>query len=481
MTFQEFITIITEKLSHEPTADQQAAMLVFARFLASQASRPVMILRGSAGTGKTSLAAAMVRTLYGLHQRIVLLAPTGRAAKVFSMTSGLPAHTIHRRIYRERRHDGPVGEFCLDKRGAPNTLYVVDEASMISTDTPGSHSFGSGSLLDDLIAYVYQTDHCKLMFIGDAAQLPPVGESCSPALMTNVLEQYGLTVYEATLNDVVRQEQMSGILVNATALRKAAVHDVATVLPTIYIKGMPDVVRVSGAEIIDYLESSYAQMGMDGTIVITRSNKQANIYNQGIRAKVLGMEEALCRGDRLMVVRNNYHWTEQVREAQPEAPMPIRFLANGDIAKVRRFHHRREAYGFEFADATLSFPDYDAYEMDVTILLDTLTSESSALTGEQSNALYSRVMEDYADLRRKRERVKAIRQDAHANALQVKFAYAVTCHKAQGGQWEHVYLDQGYMTEDMLSQEYIRWLYTAFTRATQKLFLVNWPDNQCDL
>ena len=479
MTQAEFIDYIKQDFGFEPTSDQQKGMETFARFLADRNDRVVMILRGSAGTGKTSLAGAMVRTLHRLGQKLTLMAPTGRAAKVFSLNSGMPAYTIHRRIYREKAYQGLDGQFNLNNNRYRNMLFVVDEASMVSSFPTGESSFGSGSLLDDLMQYVYSGDNCRLMLIGDCAQLPPVGEEEAPALSSDILEGYGMKVYQCDLDEVLRQSQDSGILYNATLIRQLITHDETTLLPQIDFNGFADIKVMPGNELIDSLGTSYRQTGIDETIVVTRSNKRANIYNQGIRNMVLDREEILCTGDMLMIVRNNYFWTEQIsKEKQPaDANIPS-FLANGDRAKVLRIRNEREFYGFRFADVWLQFPDYDNFEMQVTITMDSLINDAPALTREQHEELYNKVMEDYADLPTKPERMKALRKDIYFNALQVKFAYAVTCHKAQGGQWQHVYVDQGYMTDEMLTPNYIHWLYTAFTRATDKLFLVNWPQNQ---
>lgn len=478
MKIKEFADYISAQLGHPATADQRRAMEVFGQFLAHRSSSAVMLMRGSAGTGKTALAGAMVRSLLHFRQRLMLLAPTGRAAKVLSLVCGQPAYTIHRRIYREKAYEGLDGVFQLNANLSQNVLFVVDEASMISAAAGDGH-FGSGSLLDDLISFVYGGQNCRLLLIGDSAQLPPVGEEESPALSAEVLSTYGLTVLTADLHQVVRQEGRSGILWNATALRAFITHSEATRLPIITLGCFADVVCVSGDELVEQLSGSYSRVGLDETIVITRSNKRANVYNQGVRASVLDRQEALCHDDRLMVVRNNYHWTELERQSLPEGEQPVLpFLANGDTCRVERVSHVRELYGFHFADVRVSFPDYDDYEMEFTLLLDTLSTDWPALPREEHEQLFTQVMEDYQDLKRKTDRMKALRADPHFNAVQVKFAYAVTCHKAQGGQWRHVYLDQGYMTDDKLTPEYIHWLYTAFTRATERLFLVNWPSSQ---
>ena len=487
-----------------PTTEQEQAIDVFTQFMTDRSEQVVMILRGSAGTGKTTLAGAIVKALAALKQKLILLSPTGRAAKVFSLYAGHAAYTIHRRIYRQKTA-GDLSSFNLNNNLNRDTLFIIDEASMISNLGLGEAAFGSGCLLDDLMEFVYNNQNCRMLLIGDKAQLPPVGEEESPALMADVLRGYGMTVYECDLNQVLRQSEASGILWNATRIRSffsrneeggmrnenSQEADQTTpnpsysggenhpqgnllppssfLLPRIKLSGFPDITVVPGDELIESLASSYSRVGMDETMVITRSNKRANIYNQGIRNTVLDREDELCRGDLLMIVKNNYFWASSSN---------IDFIANGDRAVVQRVRNIHELYGFRFAEVTMTFPDYDDYELTATVLLDTLTSESAALTREQQEQLFNAVMEDYADIPVKADRIAKLKTDRYYNALQVKFAYAVTCHKAQGGQWAHIYLDQGYMTDDMLTPDYIHWLYTAFTRATENLFLVNWPKTQ---
>lgn len=467
MITDELTFRIRSAFGHEPTLEQQHAISVFAAFMTDRLEHAAMVLRGSAGTGKTTLAAAVVRALTALGQRLVLLAPTGRAAKVFSLYAGHAAFTIHRRIYRQKSMEGG---FDLNFNAARDTLFIVDEASMIANgDTP---------LLDDLIRFVYNERNCRLMLIGDRAQLPPVGEEESPALSGAVLRQYGLHVHECDLNEVLRQSQDSGILFNATRIRskmqearskRQEAGSWNITLPKVRFGGFTDVRLVPGDELIETLATSYSRVGMDETMVVTRSNKRANIFNQGIRNTVLDREDELCSGDLLMVVKNNYYWLKNDS-----------FIANGDRAVVRRVRNVQSLYGFRFADVTMTFPDNDDMELTATVLLDTLTAEAPALTREQQEQLYNGVMADYADVPLKRDRLKKLKEDRFYNALQVKFAYAATCHKAQGGQWAHVYVDQGYMTDDMLNADYLRWLYTAFTRATETLYLVNWPKTQTE-
>ena len=521
MNIEELKYQILQQFGFPPTPEQAQALDVFVQFMTDSNPHAVMILRGSAGTGKTSLSGAIVRTLRAVRQKVMLLAPTGRAAKVFSLNSGMPAYTIHRRIYREKAFAGVDGQFNLNDNLYTDTLFMVDEASMIANLGLGGTTFGSGCLLDDLVHFVYQGHNDRLLLIGDKAQLPPVGEEESPALSAAMLQGYGLSVYECDLNEVVRQSQQSGILFNATRIRQMITHDDITQLPKIRFSGFSDIREMPGAELIEALGDSYHHVGLDDTIVVTRSNKRANIFNQGIRNMVLDREEELESGDMLMIVKNNYYWMEEERKKIKEKEIEERsvksegtelgtathkfqssnlqvqsnhkvpsskfqvqsneipaFLANGDRAKVLKVRRRIDLYGFRFATLLLQFPDYDNYELEATVLLDTLTSEAPALTHEQQEQLFHQIEEDYQDIPLKADRMKAIRQDQFFNALQVKFAYAVTCHKAQGGQWAHVYVDQGYMTDDMLNPDYIHWLYTAFTRATEMLYLVNWPETQ---
>ena len=510
-----FITTkIRDNFGFVPTDEQSEAIEAIGEFLMSRRDMELFLLRGYAGTGKTTLVGALVKTLNQLHQPVVLMAPTGRAAKVFSLYAEQAAYTIHKRIYRQKSITD-TDTFSLNTNLSKHTLFIVDEASMISNEGLSSSTFGTGRLLDDLIQYVYSGEGCRLMFLGDTAQLPPVGEEESPALMTSLLKSYGLHVYEKTLTQVMRQLSESGILYNATAIRYRLMEmivesekmkdeslfclDGSSSLSTFHFPlSTSDVAYVSGAELVDSLESSYSRWGSDDCMIICRSNKRANIYNQGIRSRILDRDDELCSGDRIMVVKNNYYWVEKELRAKSEelrvksenprslqAPslreraggeaLPLSFIANGDIAVVRRVRRTREMYGFRFADVLLRFPDYDDYEMETTVLLDTLQSESPSLTRDESERLFQAVMEDYAHLTTKKERYQQLRLDPHFNALQIKYAYAVTCHKAQGGQWGCIYLDQGYLPPDTSPIDYHRWLYTAFTRATEQVYLVNWP------
>ncbi|EJX06808.1 exonuclease V subunit alpha [gut metagenome] len=463
---------IKENFPYQPTLEQDFAVKSLSDYLLSMKADEVFVLRGYAGTGKTSLVGALVKTMDQLKQKTVLLAPTGRAAKVFSGYAGHPAYTIHKRIYRQQSFSNELSNFSLNDNLATHTLFIVDEASMIANDGLSGSLFGSGRLLDDLIHFVYSGQGCRLLLLGDTAQLPPVGEEYSPALWTDVLKGYGLEVREVDLTQVVRQVRGSGILWNATRLRQLISEDNCYALPKIKISGFSDIKVVPGVELIDELTTCYERDGMDETIVICRSNKRANIYNNGIRAQILWREDELNTGDYLMIAKNNYFWAEAYKEMD--------FIANGEIAVVRRVRRTREMYGFHFAQVTLCFPDQNDFELEANVLLDTLRSESPALSKEDNDRLFYTVLEDYADIPVKRDRMKKMKADSYYNALQVKYAYAITCHKAQGGQWKNVFLDQGYLTEENLTPDYFRWLYTAFTRATQTLYLVNYPQQQVE-
>lgn len=463
---------IKEIFHFQPTKEQDFVIKMLATFLLSPKSDLLFLLRGYAGTGKTSLVGALVKTLDMLKQKTILLAPTGRAAKVLSSYANHPAFTIHKKIYRQKSFADESASFSICDNLNKHTLFLVDEASMISNEGLSGNMFGSGRLLDDLIQYVYSGEGCRLLILGDTAQLPPVGEEQSPALSAMMLAGYGLEVMEANLTQVVRQAESSGILWNATALRKLLVQDECYSLPKIRITGFPDVKVVPGNELMEALEACYDNDGLEETIVVCRSNKRANIYNNGIRSRILWREDELNNGDLLMIAKNNYYWTEQEKDMD--------FIANGELAVVQRVRRQSELYGFRFVDVTLTFPDQDNYELDANLLLDTLQSESPALTRADADRLFNAVLEDYADIPLKRERMKKMKADPYYNALQVKYAYAVTCHKAQGGQWKNVFIDQGYMSDEYLSPDYFRWLYTAFTRATGTLYLVNYPQEQTE-
>ena len=463
---------IKENFHYQPTFEQELAVKSLATFLLSKQNDTIFLLRGFAGTGKTSLVGALVKTMDSLAQKSILLAPTGRAAKVFSLYAGHPAYTIHKKIYRQKSFSNEMTNFSLNDNLNTHTLFHVDESSMISNDGLSGSSFGSGRLLDDLIQFVYSGTGCRLILMGDTAQLPPVGEEESPALSADILKGYGLEVQEIGLTQVVRQLENSGILWNATKLRRYIAEENFLSLPKVRLKGFADIRILPGNELIDELNTCYGRDGMDETMVICRSNKRANLYNNGIRNTILDREDELNSGDMLMIAKNNYFWTEKNKE--------IDFIANGDIAVVRRVRRTKELYGFRFAEVLLSFPDYNDFELEANLLLDTLHSESPALPKELNDKLFYSVLEDYADITIKKERMKKMKADPYYNALQIKYAYAITCHKAQGGQWKNIFLDQGYITEENIGPDYFRWLYTAFTRATQTLYLVNYPKEQAE-
>ena len=460
-----------------PTKEQEKSLEEISAFLLSADDRRLFLLCGYAGTGKTSLVAALVKTMEQLERRTVLLAPTGRAAKVFSSYSGKPAYTIHKWIYRQKSILNG-SSFTLMENRAQNTLFIVDEASMIANE--GATNFGSGALLDDLVEFVYSGRGCSLLLLGDTAQLPPVGEELSPALSATYLRSMYLNVSGVELTQVMRQLDGSGILQNATMLRHIIADGALGALPQIKLKGFADICRVQGEELIEAIEGSYSSVGIDETIVLCRSNKRANIYNEGIRRRILYREEELNRGDILMIVKNNYYWREELGKQDKTILEKIDFIANGDTAEIVYVGSTEEMYGFRFADVTLSLTDYEDCELDVKIMLGTLTSESPSLTRTESETLFAAVWEDYPEIRSKRKRMEEVRKNPYYNALQVKYGYAVTCHKAQGGQWKRVFLDQGYVTPEMAGPDYYRWLYTAFTRASEKLYLVNWSDSQIE-
>ena len=458
-----FIQRLSENLPYVPTEEQAGLVARLAEFLWDDNVPSVFVIKGYAGTGKTSLVGALVKTLEAFERACVLLAPTGRAAKVFASYAAHPAYTIHKKIYRQRAFTGDFTGFQLAHNAHKNTFFIVDEASMIANEAAEGAHYGSGLLLDDLFDFVYSGAGCRLILLGDTAQLPPVGQVRSPALDEEYLRRYGYPVYSCELTHVVRQVEESGVLFNATRLRKAMQENPLPV-PSIAWRRFPDVSLVGGDELVEVLSSAYRRDGMDETIIVTRSNKRANIFNQGIRNRILYREEELASGDLLLVARNNYFWSEKYEK--------LDFIANGDVARVVRVRRVCEMYGFRFADVVLYFPDYEE-EMEAKVCLDTLHSESPSLTAEENTRLFNAVMEDYADVPSKRERLKRLKNDPWFNALQVKYAYAVTCHKAQGGQWTNVFIDMGYIRPDMLGLDFYRWLYTAFTRTTGRLWLIN--------
>ncbi|NLZ08177.1 MAG: AAA family ATPase [Bacteroidales bacterium] len=426
---------------------------------------PVFILNGYAGTGKTTAMAALVGALSELNRQVVLLAPTGRSAKVLMGYAGAPAHTIHKAIYRQKppasSDEGGFGVFELHPNRDKNTLFIVDEASLLS-NTPGGMLFGSGNLLEDLVAYVFNGKGNQLLILGDSAQLPPIGLELSPALDPGYMEQYGSVVY-MEMKEVLRQSFDSGILYNATLLRdNITAGDYC--LPEWKTAGFNDVRRIESSELMECLNDAISRYGLEEVVVLCRSNKRANRYNKGIRGSILYREEGITKGDRVMVVKNCYQFLEDVPEMD--------FIANGDIAEILRIYKFHERYGFRFAEAVLRFPDYKETEISARLLLDTLESESPALSREQQEQLYQGVYSDYEHIKGKRKRYNAVREDLYLNALQVKYANAVTCHKAQGGQWKAVFVDKAFFGE-ICDKDMLRWYYTAFTRAREQLYLIN--------
>ena len=457
---------IYAKLSFDATNNQKKIIEKLSAWLSDDDYSRIFLLNGYAGTGKTTIIAAFVAAVKELGIKPILLAPTGRAAKVLTRYSKLTAYTIHKKIYREKAISDYQSKFALDYNREKDAVFIVDEASMISTSSTDS-AFGSGNLLDDLVQYVRQGKRCRLMLVGDDAQLPPVGDDFSPALQPAELLPYGDVEY-GTMDEVVRQSHDSGILFNATMLRCMLENNIYEI-PR-FDMSFKDFRQVQGGELLEELQDCYDRFGRDETIVITRSNKRANRYNEGIRRHNLSAEEEIESGDMLMIVKNNYFYAEQDKDS------PMSFVANGDVARLKRIRRFEEFYGFRFIDATLQFPDYDDYEMQAKIMMDTLSSESPSLTREQSNQLFIEVEKDYADITSKAKRYKAIRENPHFNAMQIKFAYAITCHKAQGGQWRAVFVDKCLFGDELMSRDMLRWLYTAITRATERLYLVNFDE-----
>ncbi|TAJ15703.1 ATP-dependent endonuclease [Marinilabiliaceae bacterium JC017] len=460
--------VLTQKFSFAPTPSQEKAIGALARFLTSSEQQKVMILKGYAGTGKTSLMKGFVEVLDEFKTPSVLMAPTGRAAKVLSGYVGKPAYTIHKIIYRQKSANDGLGSFDLNFNKNQDAVFIVDEASMISNNPNDGTAFGSGRLLDDVIKYVFMARNARLLIIGDTAQLPPVSVAESPALEKMMLEGYGLSVDECELTDVVRQDLESGILYNATKIRTQidSEYDLDD-FPQLQTTGFDDIQRISGEELIETLSTCQDQFGLEETLVVTRSNKRANLFNNGIRNSILYREEELTRGDYLLIVKNNYHWVKDYKE--------VDFIANGDLGEVVRINGYENLYDLRFADITLRLVDYDL-EVDVKVILDVLNMETPGMPAKQQENFFYQVLEDYQYEKSAAKRYEGVKNNPHYNALQVKFGYAMTCHKAQGGQWKAVFVDQGYITEEHLGKSYLRWLYTAFTRATEKLYLVNFRD-----
>jgi ATP-dependent exoDNAse (exonuclease V) alpha subunit len=459
---------ITAAFPHQPTAQQLELFSKLHNFLISDDGDECFILKGYAGTGKTTVLGALVKALPQYNLKSVLLAPTGRAAKVITNYSGRKAFTIHKRIYRKKSALNVDESFMIADNLNANTLFIIDEASMISDEISGNNR---ETLLHDLVNYVYNTKNCKLMLVGDTAQLPPVGADDSPALDTQLMkDQFGLDIHTYELTDVLRQQKDSGILFNVTKVRDI-IREGKEVMPQIVTKGYKDVYRMRSDLLEEGLNYAYNKYGYDGTLIICRSNKNANLYNRQIRGRILMREEELTGGDQLMVVRNNYFWLQDQEEGSTG------FIANGDIAKVRKVRRIEEMYGFRFADVQLEFIDYaEDPVLDCKILLDTLYSEAPALQSIDQKRFYLEVMKDYDHIPGKKGKHDELKLNPYYNALQVKFAYAITCHKAQGGQWEAVFVDQGYLTDEMVNTDFLRWFYTACTRATNELYLVNFNE-----
>ncbi|MEG1738180.1 MAG: AAA family ATPase [Odoribacter sp.] len=462
MIEKHFEDVVLKTFGFDFSPTQKMAVELFAHFFFAREEEGVFLLKGYAGTGKTSLVAAIVNTLLALEYKVVLLAPTGRAAKIFSGYAGQPAFTIHKKIYRQKAATDGEGMFNLGFNGGADTLFFVDEASMIS-NVSNDGNFGSGCLLDDLVEFIYNGKNNRLVLVGDVAQLPPVGLDISPALDRNELEAaYHFSVSEVHLTDIMRQAEKSGILYNATQIRNLIGTNALS--PALNVTHFPDVFRITGENLLEEIDTCYGKYGEEETIVVCRSNKRSNRFNEGIRRTILYREEDFCSGDRMMIVKNNYFWGANYDK--------IDFIANGDMATVLRAGKRTDLYGKHFVTTTLRI---DGYEEDLTaqVMLDTLTSDYPAMTYEESKDFYRNIEADYVDISSRRKRFEKIRENEYYNALQIKFAYAVTCHKAQGGQWDAVFIDQGWLTEDMQNDEYWRWLYTAITRARQRLYFIN--------
>lgn len=469
MNESEFYSFLKNDFPHNTTLKQDIALQLLAKFVISTNKNETFLLKGYAGTGKTTIVGALVKNLTKVKKRSVLLAPTGRAAKVISNYSKKQAFTIHKKIYFPKSEKGSVS-FTLQENKHRDTIFIVDEASMIPDVNQDSKIFNNGSLLDDLMQYVYSGNNCKLLLIGDAAQLPPVHLSISPALDARVLEnQYNREVITLELDEVVRQQKDSGILENATKIRERLDDELYEIFK-FSGKNFPDVIRpVDGQEIMDAINDNYSALGNEETVIIVRSNKRANLYNQSIRERILFQESELSAGDYLMVVKNNYFWVDNTSEAG--------FIANGDIVEVLEIFAFKELYGFRFAEVKMRMVDYpNMTPIETVLLLDTLTSESPSLTYDESNKLYQEVMLDYANEKSKYKKFLAVKKNKYFNALQVKFSYAITCHKSQGGQWNTVFVEQPYLPNGV-DREYLRWLYTAITRAQEKLYLIGFKDD----
>jgi exodeoxyribonuclease-5 len=458
---------LCKNLGNVPTDDQSDALKKIASYICDNNNDVIFLMTGYAGTGKTSVISSVVKTLDLLRMKSVLLAPTGRAAKVLASYSGRQAFTVHKKIYRQKSSKDGFGNFSLDRNLHKDTFFIVDEASMVSNSSGDSYLFGSGKLLDDLIEYVYSGIDCKLIIVGDTAQLPPVGSAVSPALDPDSLNVYGFGLISCELKQVVRQSETSGVLMNATRIR-LQVEENNLFHPSIDCINYKDTIRIAGDDLIDEISASYGMCGMEGTIIVVNSNKQANRYNQGIRNRIFFREEEISAGDMVMVVKNNYSTIDENDEG-------ARFIANGDIAEVKKIRRYEERYGFRFADMVLKFPDYDL-EIESKVMMDVLHLDTPALPSDKSKELFQNILADYVSIKTRRKQFESVKKNPYFNALQIKFAYAVTCHKAQGGQWERVFIDQGMFNRNEITIDYLRWFYTALTRSTDRVYLVNFAE-----
>ncbi|WP_372802334.1 ATP-dependent RecD-like DNA helicase [Lutibacter sp.] len=464
----EFYKTLVDKFPFKPTNSQELLLENLVEFIFDKSKETLFIIKGYAGTGKTTTISTVVNNLWKIGKKAVLLAPTGRAAKVISGYSNRQAFTIHKKIYFPKKNKAGGVDFTLQPNKHTNTIFIIDEASMIPDSPSNAKLFENGSLLDDLMSYVYSGVNCKIIFIGDTAQLPPVKLSISPALDAQKLElNYNKIVTEIELNEVMRQHSDSGILINATELRLILANNGFDEFK--FQLGFPDLIRlVDGYEIEDAINTAYDNIGVEDTAFIVRSNKRANQYNQQIRSKIRGQENEISTGDFVMVVKNNYFWLKDSSDAG--------FIANGDICEVLQIYNTKELYGFRFAEVKVRMIDYPNQKpFDTVLLLDTLTSESPSLTYEESNKLYQEVGKDFAHEKSKYKQFLGIKKSKYFNALQVKFSYAVTCHKSQGGQWKTVFIEQPYLPDGQ-NIEYLRWLYTAVTRAQEKVYLIGFKD-----
>lgn len=469
MTSKLFYKLLHDNFPFEPTLKQDIFFQKIADFVINSSNKELFVLKGYAGTGKTTVISTIVNQLKNVNQKYLLLAPTGRAAKVISNYSQKPAFTIHKKIYFPKKSSGGGVSFTLQPNKFTNTIFIVDEASMISDTNQESNLYENGSLLDDLLSYVDSGKNCKVIFVGDTAQLPPVHLDVSPALNIDSLSlHYNKNVHHIELDEVMRQEEASGILFNATELREILKsHFIDTY--KFNLKGFKDIVRLQdGYDIQDAIHEAFSNYGLEETAFIVRSNKRANQYNEQIRSRILSKESEISSGDYMMVVKNNYFWLKDSDEAG--------FIANGDIIEVLEIRNVKELYGFKFATVKIRMVDYpNQIPFDTILLLDTIKSESPSLTYEEANKLYQEVLLDYEDETSKYKKFQKVKNNEYFNALQVKFSYAITCHKSQGGQWNTVFIEQPYLPNG-IDRDYIRWLYTAMTRAKEKLYLIGFKD-----